>query len=988
MAALFLLSQLAAADSHAATALWTGGGGTSNWFTASNWDINAVPTAADLAATDGTTAIGQTGAVSNETYVGAFGTGVLTLSGGGTLANVNGFLGFLNGTTGTVNIDGATSSWTNSNGIIVGVEGTGFLNLTNGGQLSNVSGTLGNAATAQGTAQVDGANSRWISSGSILVGNGGTGNLTLSNGGSVSDEHGYIGNAAGSSGTVSVSGANSSWSNQTNLFVGNEGVGSLTISGGGSVTDQTGVIGNLSNGANSVSVTGAGSSWINSVALSIGNDGTGSLTIANGGSVSNGNSYVGNNAGSTGTVTATGNGSVWTNTGHLHLGNYGTGTLTVSDGATVETSGVLVIANVAGSTGTLNIGAAEGAAAEAPGTVNASNVFLGDGAGQITFNHTSSNYVFDESIEGAGTLLAKAGTTFLTGSLTSFTGSFEADGGTFTFSPSGSASVTLGNVFTGSGTLSFSGNQTTLTGNSAAFTGTTNIGVDGVLSVNGSLGGTLNVLSGGTLKGAGTTGTVSAQSGSTVAPGNSIDTLNVVGDVSFAAGSTYQVEIDSNGNSDRIEATGAAALTGGDVQLIPFDSGAYLPGTTYTILDATGGVSGSFASITTSNLSLFLTATLTYDANHVYATLRQGRSFASVAQTTNQASVARAADTLGAGDELYDALMAQTSEEIAAQALQALTGEIHPNIQAATLEELFSLSSLFSNRLSSRSTTSGKTNFWAQGVGGAARRSGKERSASFFAENKGTIVGADHTFDDDGAVGAALVFNESSYEQTAGNVAEGRSRLYGLSLYGSQALGPLSLRGSASYALRTTDTTRNVSFPGFSNIFRASYTAQSVGSFGETAYHFDPSEDINLEAFGRLSLAYLSTPSFQETEGVGGLAAKSEQAFLGRSTLGLRAEQKLPFLETSGRENFAVFRQSLAWQRTLGDRLLKTSFHFEDSTSSFLAESTETPLDALLLNIGFNFVFSNKLSLGLSYTGSFEPDGQSRQVYGGVTYLF
>ena len=112
----------------------------------------------------------------------------------------------------------------------------------------------------------------------------------------------------------------------------------------------------------------------------------------------------------------TGPGSAW-NTGGLTIGSMGTGTLTIADGATV-TAPTVAIAPNAGSTGTLNIGAAAGNPAAAPGTLNAPSVAfggVGTGTGTINFNHTSTDYVFAPAISGGGTVNVLAGTTILTG---------------------------------------------------------------------------------------------------------------------------------------------------------------------------------------------------------------------------------------------------------------------------------------------------------------------------------------------------------------------------------------------------------------------------------------------------------------------------------------------------------------------------------------------------------------------------------------------
>ena len=160
------------------------------------------------------------------------------------------------------------------------------------------------------------------------------------------------------------------------------------------------------------------------------------------------------------------------------------------------------------------------------------------------------------------------------------------------------------------------------------------------LNVPDTLNATVNVLAAGQLTGAGTIGGL--VNAGTVAPGNSIGTLTVNGNVNFLPGSFYQVEANAAGQSDKIVATGTATLAGGTVQVLA-ENQAYARQTRYTILTANGGVIGTFADVT-SNLA-FLTPTLTYDPNDVFLTLnRNDITFASVAQTPNQRAVAGALD--------------------------------------------------------------------------------------------------------------------------------------------------------------------------------------------------------------------------------------------------------------------------------------------------------------------------------------------------------
>ena len=258
----------------------------------------------------------------------------------------------------------------------------------------------------------------------LTVGANQTGMLTIQAGGTLVDQHGTIGNLPGGVGTVIVTGPGSSWTNVNDVVVGGLGTGTLIIQGGATAQDGTtasstgGSVGLSAGSTGTVIVTGPGSSWINGPqgGLNIGSFGTGTLMIADGGRVIDITPLVtniGQGAGSVGTATVTGAGSLWSDIAGIRIGNSGTGTLTIAEGGIVATPNV-VIANNAGSIGTLNIGAAAGNPAAAPGTLTATSVAFGAGTGTINFNHTSTDYVFAPAISGNGTVNVLAGTTTLT----------------------------------------------------------------------------------------------------------------------------------------------------------------------------------------------------------------------------------------------------------------------------------------------------------------------------------------------------------------------------------------------------------------------------------------------------------------------------------------------------------------------------------------------------------------------------------------------
>src|SRR5258707_997379 len=102
-----------------APTIWTGAA-TGRWFLPGIWSAG-VPTALTGAQIDsGTAVVGSPGAAANDLSIGVFGTGTLAIESGGTVSNGHGYVGLAAGSTGTVTVDGAGSTWTNFGSIVVG----------------------------------------------------------------------------------------------------------------------------------------------------------------------------------------------------------------------------------------------------------------------------------------------------------------------------------------------------------------------------------------------------------------------------------------------------------------------------------------------------------------------------------------------------------------------------------------------------------------------------------------------------------------------------------------------------------------------------------------------------------------------------------------------------------------------------------------------------------------------------------------------------
>lgn len=948
---------------------------------------------------------------SGDFYVGISGAGTLNVQNGAAVTNASsGYFGANVGATGTVTVTGTGSSWANTSNLTVGNSGTGVLTVSGGGIASNAIGYLGYSAGGIGTATVNGTGSSWTNSAELRVGSSGSGTLNVQNGGSVGSVNGYIAYGTGSNGTATVDGTGSDWTITGNIGVGRAGTGALTISNGGTVNNTTISIATLAGSVGTATVDGIGSQWITSDNAFIGSFGTGTLNVQNGGSISNVVGVIGSSSGATGTVTVTGSGSSWTNSSELRVGNDGTGTLTLADRGNVSIAsgtGAVNVGRNTGSVGTLNIGSDALSTASTPGTLSASSVAFGAGTGSLVFNHTSSGYDFAPSITGSGTIRNIAGTTILSGDLSGFTGMANVTGGTLEYAYGTGSSVSA--AFSGSGGFMLtSGGTTYLTGNSSAFSGATTVTDGSTLSVNGSLGGTLDVASGGTLKGNGTVGDVSAASGSVVAPGNSIGTLTA-GSYTSASGSTYQAEIDTSGHSDLIHATGTATLNGGTVEAIPTGSGVFLPGMSYTILTADGGITGTFDSTTVGDGSLFLGSALSYDANNVTLSLTQAHDFDSVALTHNQATAARAAQSLGGGQAVFNQIIGMSDANVARSAFDRLSGEIHASAQSALLSSVQPVGDLLRGRLATIGDTGDATRpfavaaatdnltgmiptgphrgAWVQGFGNWSRFDGNSNSASLDSHSSGVLMGVDGDLGPDWQGGMAAGYSVTGLTD-AGRTSTASSTNYHAALYAGMRpyTGQPVVRVGTSFTWHDVTSARQVSFGGFTDSDTAHYTAWTTESFADVSQPLWQHHDAALAPFGTLSWLHQSTGGFTEGGGASALHVDDGGSDLLSTTLGLRGNRRLTFPHRDIKQ--ATLSGDAGWTHLIGDATPDSAARFASGGSDFTVIGTPLARDAFTYNAALSIDLDTNASLSIAYGGQLAAEAQTQSLTGQFRYAF
>lgn len=632
---------------------------------------------------------------------------------------------------------------------------------------------------------------------------------------------------------------------------------------------------------------------------------------------------------------ATGNGtfvtdvaSIWNNSGDVYVGKAGTGTLQIADESVVTIGGTLYIANDAGSTGNVIIGAALGDTALEEGSLTAGAVVFGAGTGTLTFNHTSAGYEFDTPISGNGTIYIAGGVTLFGGDDSGFTGTTSIVGGELYLNDN-----TLGGTVNVGDTVDVDGTPTTYTG---------------------------------TLTGYGTlTGAVNVSSGSVLSPTAGY-TLTVDNDVTFASGAIYQAQVGAS-SAGSLHATGTVGVTGATLMVVGSgNADDYAYTSTYNIITADGGVSGTFASVTNNNLS-FLDAVLAYDANDVTITLtRNGTWLVAAAQTPNQQRVASAVETLGVGNTVYDALITASGPD-ARTAYDSLSGEIHASARSVMIDGTRVVRDTLMERMSDAAAEDAVVDdsvIWMKGYGdrGNIASSSGAGSTGVYHSGGGALLGIDHPLGADGArIGAAAGYGYTSFGASA-RASTANDNSYRAALYGGLPFRGWNIRLGSDYAIHQLDTSRTATLPGINDHLSANYNAHTWQTFGEAGYPLELGEETTLEPYLGVSHIAVTTDDVTEHGGVTALGVQGSGYATNYASLGLHLTTPWYLYDTP-----IETHTTMAWQHGVFAKSAPTvtAFFESDPSASFTTTGALGKLNTLKLEFGGDIKFSERSLLRL-----------------------
>lgn len=498
------------------------------------------------------------------------------------------------------------------------------------------------------------------------------------------------------------------------------------------------------------------------------------------------------------------------------------------------------------------------------------------------------------------------------------------------------------------------------------------------------------------------------------APGAGV-THQVSGTFAQTSSGTLSLRVAPNGVSDQLLVDGVARLAG-TAQAV------FQPGNSfsrsYTLVTATGGLTGTFGTLSTQNMPAFLSASLGYGGNTVTLSLRS--AMASLPGVSgNNAAVAQALDgafNSGPGLNAVPGLYGLSQAEIV-QALTVLSGSNASVGQSASLAAGGTFTAMIAGRgvgqrdgrpvaqnqgaqnqgaqnQGAQAATCGDVaeacdatagwSFWANGFGGAQWLNADGGTAAPAANQSlwGGAIGADYRVGAQTLVGAAVGLSDNSYWVGATG-ANGRATGFHAGLYGLQEWGASYLAGALSYSRFDGNATRPIAGIGTTETAKSSAIANQFAGRIEVGHSFElaPPEGGRLAAtpFVAFQPSWLWTPAYGESSvtatGAPGVFALNYQA---QATTSLPLSLGVQFDTTTE----VGARPLSAWVRTAWvhefspDRSVTAGFTVLPGTS-FMVDGARAAYNAARVDLGVRYDIAPQTALYANGGAELSYRGQS-----------
>ena len=513
-----------------------------------------------------------------------------------------------------------------------------------------------------------------------------------------------------------------------------------------------------------------------------------------------------------------------------------------------------------------------------------------------------------------------------------------------------------------------------LTGDNSALRGATAVRA-GELRVTGSLAGSATtVLSGATLSGTGTVGGLVARSGSVVAPGaNGLGMLGVNGAIQLQQGSALRLQVQAPSGSDMLIGNGTMQL--GGTAAITNLGGTYAFNSNYLLLQASGGRTGTFDTVTGfGEFGILYRPELVYTANQVLLRMAPNlltNIVGATPLTANQRSVVSridAAVTAGYNPQpLFNVYALPNAQQ--PNAFDQLSGEVYATAAGVGIEQERLVREAVLGRIGAVAAASRQTPEWGNGAGawgqvfgswGDGKRDGN--AARYESDRQGFITGIDYGNANSegswriGAFGMHMTSKVSvdargsrtEVEQTGGGI------------YAGVNSGGLSVAMGASVTGVDLTSVRNIVLPGFAETNRGRGDGRAVQGFAELSYAIDAG-NATYRPFASVAAGSFKLDALTETGGAAALSVRRQSYSSGSITMGADGVVRMGKVQLSG---------TLAGRVQIGDRDPAARIALAAAPAqAFTVRGVQLDSFALAARLDATLKLGSHADLSLGYTG-------------------
>ena len=502
----------------------------------------------------------------------------------------------------------------------------------------------------------------------------------------------------------------------------------------------------------------------------------------------------------------------------------------------------------------------------------------------------------------------------------------------------------------------------------------------------------LTVESGATLLAGGeiSTSTLAVQSGGVLQPGMSVGTLTVSGNVDFAAGSIFDVEVEP-ASADLIDVDGDVTIAAGArLRVTPLAApsafGAFGSSRTYTVISATGAITGDF---TIDPLAFFTASSLNSGSQLDLTLTRNTSSLVTFADTPNRVSVASELDpacnaALGA---LFDAcgVLELRSVDGVREGLDAVSGAGVAHWRTLALESALIIGDAIDSRFrryyggpdDAEASRAGGLQAFGQVFGADSEIDAAVSAPGLDARHRGFVLGAEAPISNRLSAGVHLGISTAEGDTTGpgGAVIDAETFLIGGHLVG--AAGDLRGQLRISYASIDGDIQRDLGSVLGGVLARARPeaglfvgSASAAQRFSLGGFRFTP----------EASLQYIAA----DFDGF----AESGAGTLGLDVVDVDDDYAHGQLATTLARPFAAGGATFTPQLTAGYRRViagsdaDLTAAFQGGGGDFLVSAADAGPDAIVLGGGVSGGFG-AVSVFLNYEGLIQNDGERHGLRAG-----